>query len=101
MVAMNEHTLCPKCGGTLSPAQPESSARRQSFPVCSCSPVSTVGRLDENYTVYLEGARGAGVILIYKGTTQAIIRPKQALSLLVWLKQEETKLRQLAEKEPS
>lgn len=59
------------------------------------------GRLDEDYQVYQSnGAWGVeGMILEYKGTCRAIIRPAQALSLLAWLEQNREELRRLAKEQ--
>ena len=106
---MSEQTnTCPKCGGQkvvyyqIEPTYSNNFtsaalyASSSSMRICTC-PIEREkhdGKLDEEYRVYQSnGAWGVeGVILEYKGTCQAIIRPQQALSLLAWLKQEQSTL---------
>lgn len=61
------------------------------------------GRLDEDYQVcHGNGAWGFEVVVLeYKGTTQALIRPDAALSLLAWLQQEREALQRLAKEQES
>ena len=107
-------TICDRCGGfktvyyevAFLPGKRAAIAQHQTrtmkFCMCPVEQVQHDGKLEggDTYEVYYDGS-----FICIQGTYnlkdyEVILEPKQALSLLAWLRQEEAALEELAKEHP-